>query len=246
LKPVDAGRRPSILRHDEPRAEAVMASERGQVRKVKVWDVPTRLFHWVLALGILAAYLSHEFSTIERHMQIGYVVLTLVVFRLIWGVVGSQTSRFADFVPTPQATLAYVRASLGGRPPKTVGHNPLGSILIYVMLILVAFQAGTGLFANDAIFSEGPLAKLVSDDTSDLLTDWHEQSFWILVGCIAVHVTANVVNELVLREPLIRAMITGNKPLPADTPAPRLRPAWWAVPAVAVAAGVVWYVVTQL
>jgi len=112
--------------------------------------------------------------------------------------------------------------------------------------VLVAFQAGTGLFANDAIFSEGPLAKLVSDDTSDLLTDWHEQSFWILVGCIAVHVTANSLYELVFRQPLIRAMITGTKPVPAEAPAPRLRPAWWAVPALALAAGVVWYVVTRV
>ncbi len=223
-----------------------MASERAQVRKVKVWDVPTRLFHWVLALAILAAYLSHEFSTIERHMQIGYVVLTLVVFRLIWGVVGSQTSRFTDFVPTPRATLGYLRALRQGERLKSVGHNPLGSILIWVMLVLVAFQAGTGLFANDAIFSEGPLAKLVSDDTSDLMTDWHEQSFWILVGCIAVHITANVMSEVVFRQPLIRAMITGTKPVPAEAPAPRLRPAWWAVPALAVAGGAVWYVVTQL
>jgi len=223
-----------------------MASEPEQERPVKIWDVPTRLFHWTLALLILAAYLSHEFSTIQRHMQIGYLVLGLVGFRLIWGVVGSETSRFWNFVPTPGWTAGYLRGLLHGRPPKTVGHNPLGSMLIYLMLVLVAFQATTGLFANDAIFSEGPLAKLVSDDSSDLMTDWHEQSFWILVGCIAVHITANVVSELVFRQPLIRAMITGTKPVPADAPAPRLRPAWWALPALAVAGAAVWYVVTQV
>ena len=223
-----------------------MASEQAGYRPVRIWDVPTRLFHWTLAVAILAAYLSHEFSTIERHMQIGYLVLTLVVFRLIWGVVGSRTARFSSFVPTPGWTAGYVRALARGRPPSTVGHNPLGSILIYLMLILVAFQATTGLFANDAIFSEGPLAKLVSDDTSDLLTDWHTTSFWVLVGAIAVHVVANTLYEVVFRQPLIRAMITGTKPIPADAPAPRLRPLWWAVPALAVAAGAVWYVVTQV
>jgi cytochrome b len=227
-------------------AEDAMASERDGERPVKIWDVPTRLFHWALALSVLAAYLAHDFATIQRHMQIGYVVLTLLAFRVLWGIVGSETSRFWNFVPTPGRTAGYVRGLLRGRPPKTVGHTPLGSILIYVMLVLVAFQATTGLFANDAIFSEGPLAKLVSDDTSDRLTDWHEQSFWILVGCIAVHVTANTLYELVFRQPLIRAMISGKKPLPADTPAPRLRPAWWALPALAVAGGVVWYVVTQV
>jgi len=223
-----------------------MASRHQRERAVKIWDVPTRLFHWTLALAVLAAYLAHDFLTIQRHMQIGYLVLTLVAFRLVWGVVGSETSRFWNFVPTPRSTAGYVRGLLRGRPPKTVGHNPLGSMLIYLMLVLVAFQATTGLFANDAIFSEGPLAKLVSDDTSDLLTDWHEQSFWILVGCIAVHVTANSLYELVFRQPLIRAMITGTKPVPAEAPAPRLRPAWWAVPALALAAGVVWYVVTRV
>ncbi len=223
-----------------------MASEPEQERPVRIWDVPTRLFHWILALSILAAYLSHDFWTIQRHMQIGYIVLALVGFRLIWGVVGSETSRFWNFVPTPRWTADYVRGLRRGRPPKTVGHNPLGSMLIYLMLVLVAFQATTGLFANDAIFSEGPLAKLVSDDTSDLMTDWHEQSFWILVGCIAVHITANVMSEVVFRQPLIRAMITGTKPVPAEAPAPRLRPAWWAVPALAVAGGAVWYVVTQV
>lgn len=227
-----------------------MAGETGRdgsdERRVKVWDLPTRLFHWTLALAILAAYLSHDFLTIQRHMQIGYLVLTLLAFRVVWGLVGSDTSRFWHFVPTPRRTAAYTRELLRGRPPETVGHTPLGSLLIYAMLALVAFQAGTGLFANDAIFSEGPLAKLVSDDTSDLLTDWHETSFWVLVGCIAVHVTANTLYELVLRQPLIRAMITGTKPLPADAPAPRLRPAWWGLPALALAAGAVWYVVTQV
>ena len=84
------------------------------------------------------------------------------------------------------------------------------------------------------------------EPTSDLLTDWHEQSFWILVGCIALHITANTLYELVFRQPLVRAMITGRKPVPRDAPAPRLRPAWWALPALAVAAGAVWYVVTRV
>jgi cytochrome b len=231
---------------DERRGSAGTPPAVRAERPVKIWDLPTRLFHWTLALAILAAYLSHDFWTIERHMQIGYVVLALVGFRLLWGVVGSETSRFWNFVPTPRWTAGYVRGLLHGRPPKTVGHNPLGSMLIYLMLALVAFQAVTGLFANDAIFSEGPLAKLVSDDTSDLMTDWHAQSFWILVGFVAVHITANVVSEVVFRQPLIRAMITGTKPLPADKRAPRLRPTWWALPALAVAGAAVWYVVTQV
>ena len=215
-------------------------------RPVRIWDVPTRVFHWLLATLVAGAYLTQETGQLDRHMTIGYVVLTLVLFRIIWGLIGSDTSRFVNFVPTPGGIARYLRGLVRGRPPKTAGHNPLGALLVYAMLGLVAFQAGTGLFANDAVFTEGPLAKLVDDETSNRLTDLHETSFWILLGLIGVHITANFTYEIVFRQPLIQAMVFGKKPLPADQPAPRLRPVWWAVPALAVAAGIVWYVVTRL
>ncbi len=215
-------------------------------RPVRVWDLPTRVFHWLLATLILAAYLTQDTGQLDRHMTVGYVVLTLVLFRILWGFVGSETSRFARFIPTPGSVGRYLGGLARGRPPKSVGHNPLGSLLVYAMLTLVAFQAATGLFSNDDIFTEGPLAKLVSDGTSDLLTDLHAQSFWILVGFIAVHVVANFAYELVYKQPLIQAMVTGSKPLPSSLPAPRLRPWWVALPVLAVAAVTVWYVVTRL
>jgi len=223
-----------------------MASEREAERPVKIWDVPTRLFHWTLAGLIAATYVAQEAGRLQLHMTIGYVILTLVLFRLLWGLVGSRPSRFATFVPTPRRLARYSAAFVRGRPPSVAGHNPLGAVLIYAMLALVAVQAGSGLFANDDIFTEGPLAKLVSDDASDRLTALHETSFWILIGLIAVHIAANTLYEVVLRQPLIQAMISGTKPLPADEPAPPLRPAWWALPVLAVAAVVVWYVVTRV
>lgn len=223
-----------------------MATKANPERPVRIWDAPTRLFHWLLALLVGAAYLSQELGHIDRHMTIGYVILTLVLFRVLWGFAGSEPSRFASFVPGPRGVIGYLRALLAGRPPKTPGHNPVGALLIFAMLALVAFQASTGLFANDDIFSEGPLAKLVDKDTSDWLTQMHETSFWILLGLVGVHVTANLGYELVLKQPVVRAMVSGSKPLPEAVRAPRLRSPWLALPVLAVAAVTVWYIVTRL
>ncbi len=223
-----------------------MATNPETERAVRIWDVPTRAFHWLLAVLILAAYLTQEFGQLDRHMTIGYVVLTLVLFRILWGIIGSEPSRFVSFMPTPGKVGRYLAALSRGRPPKMAGHNPLGALLIFAMLVLVALQAGTGLFANDDIFTEGPLAKLVSSETSADLTDIHKTSFWILLWCIVAHVVANVGYEVVFRQPVIQAMVTGLKPLPAVIAAPRLRPLWLAVPPLALAGFTVWYVVTQV
>ncbi len=223
-----------------------MTIEAQDERPVRVWDVPTRIFHWLLATLVAGAYIAQETGQLERHMTIGYVVLTLVLFRVLWGFVGSEPSRFGAFVPTPGRLRHYVAGLVRGRPPKIAGHNPLGAVIIFAMLALVAFQAATGLFANDDIFTEGPLAKLVDDDTSDRLTDLHETSFYVLLALIGVHVAANISYELFLRQPVIQAMISGWKPLPERVRAPRLRPLWVALPVVAVAAVTVWYVVTRL
>ena len=215
-------------------------------RPVRIWDLPTRLFHWLLVVLVFLSWLSAEFGHLDRHMTIGYIVLTLVLFRLIWGLVGSEPSRFAAFVRGPGAIGRYTADLARLRPPRSAGHNPLGAVFIVVMLALVAFQASTGLFADDAIFTRGPLAKLVSSETSKMLTSWHKQSFDLLVIVIAVHVAAAVLYEAVFKQKLVRAMFTGRKELPAGTPPPRLASPLLAVPVLAVAAGVVWYVVTKI
>ncbi|TVQ34515.1 MAG: hydrogenase [Geminicoccaceae bacterium] len=223
-----------------------MQDQPTPTRPVKIWDAPTRLFHWLLVVLIFLSWLSMEMGHVDRHMTIGYIVLALILFRVVWGLVGSYPSRFTAFVRGPGAVFGYTKALFLGRPPKTAGHNPLGALAILLMLGLVAFQATTGLFADDAIFTRGPLAKLVDTQTSRMLTRWHKQAFDILVIVIAIHVAAAVLYRVLFKQKLIEAMITGKKDVPAGTAEPRLLHPLWALPAVAFAGTVVWYVVTKI
>lgn len=187
------------------------------LQTVPVWDLPTRLFHWVLA-GLMIAqwWTAEQSSTMDYHVWGGYAVLTLVLFRLIWGFVGSDTVRFSDFVRGPVAALGYVKALLRGETPLYLGHNPMGGWSIVAMLILLLVQAGTGLFANDDILIEGPLYAWVSKDTSDWLTTIHRFNFNLLLAVIAVHITAVLFYLLVKRENLIHPMLSGRKHLPPE------------------------------
>jgi cytochrome b len=213
---------------------------------IMVWDLPTRLFHWILvALVIAQWWTARNFSTMEYHLWGGYALLALVLFRVIWGFAGSDTARFSDFVRGPGVVLAYVKALLRGATPRHLGHNPLGGWSILAMLALLLVQAGTGLFANDDIFIEGPLYSWVSKGTSDWLTTIHRLNFDLLLILIAVHLAAVLFYLLVKRENLIHAMLSGRKSLPpeAAVPAPRLVSPWRGLVALAVAsAGVGWLV----
>jgi cytochrome b len=186
-------------------------------------------------------------GNMDLHMLFGQAVLALVLFRLMWGFVGSSTARFSSFVRGPRPVMEYVRAILRGQVPSTTGHNPAGAVVILVMLGLLLIQGSLGLFGNDDIFSQGPLAAKVSKATSDWLTVLHGQVFTLLLAVVAVHVAA-ALYYLVRGKNLIRPMITGRKPLGGVTgdAAPRLVSPWRAVPVLAVAIGVVWAVVTKV
>lgn len=211
-----------------------------------VWDLPTRLFHWILvALVIAQWWTADSFDTMNYHLWGGYAVLALVLFRLVWGFVGSDTARFRDFVRGPGAALAYVKALPRGDAPRYLGHNPLGGWSIVAMLILLLVQAGTGLFANDDIFIEGPLYSWVSKGTSDWLTTIHRLNFDLLLILIAIHLAAVLFYLLVKRENLIHPMLSGRKHFPSASavPAPRMVSPWRGLVVLAVAsAGVGWLV----
>ncbi len=194
---------------------AKTGAERGGLR---VWDLPVRLFHWTLLAGLAALYATQALGKMDLHARIGEAVLALVLFRLLWGVIGSQTARFTDFVGGGRTVLAYLRQ---GRSP-SAGHNPLGGWMIVALLGGLLLQAGLGLFSNDDILFEGPLAHLVSDGTSSLLTHWHVLLFKILAGLAALHVAAVLAHWLGKGENLILPMLTGHKPWPADRPRPAL------------------------
>jgi len=223
-----------------------MSDQSQNLQTVPVWDLPTRLFHWTLVALRIAQWLTAEFgSAMDWHVWGGYAILALVVFRLIWGFVGSDTARFSDFVQGPSAALEYVKALLRGETPLYLGHNPMGGWSIVAMLILLSIQAGTGLFANDDIMTEGPLYAWVSKGTSDWLTTIHKFNFNLLLLVIAVHISAVLFYLFVKRENLIHPMLSGRKHLPPAlvSAAPRLVNPWLGLAVLAVAVAAVWLLV---
>lgn len=186
------------------------------MQRQRVWDLPIRLFHWLLVASIVFAYASGQLggNLIEWHARTGYFIVGLVVFRLLWGLVGTPTARFASFVRGPTAIAAYLRGEWRG-----IGHNPLGALSVLALLGLVALQAATGLFTNDDIAFEGPLAAWVGKTLSDRFHSWHA---WIqngLLVLVAVHVAAILFYAHVKKENLVKPMITGWSHTPSH-PAP--------------------------
>ena len=211
---------------------------------VTIWDLPVRLFHWTLVVLLGFSWWSAEQGGLwmQYHQWSGYGILTLVTFRLVWGVIGSTHARFADFIRGPRAVLGYLRHLFDRRGGDAwAGHNPLGGWVVLVMLALLLVQVGTGLFATDDILFEGPLNGLVSDDTASTLTGIHYLNFNILLAVIVVHVCAALFYLVYKRENLITAMITGRKRLSAAVAAqPRRTTALgWALLVVVVCGGLV-------
>lgn len=210
------------------------------VRWMKVWDAPTRLFHWALVLLVAGAYATIQIGWIDWHFRCGYAILALLLFRVAWGVVGSDTARFTRFLHNPLSALVHLRHFTRREPDTEIGHNAAGGWMVVLMLALLLFQAGSGLFANDQTFSEGPLAKLVSGAWSDRISGWHVFNFNLVLGLIALHVLAVIAYAVVKRHDLVRPMVTGMKRLPAALAAPRMAPLWLAAVILAIAAGAVW------
>ncbi len=179
-----------------------------------VWDLPLRLFHWLLVLSLGALWASGEagFDWMQYHMYLGYWTLGLIVFRLIWGFVGPKHARFGSFVASPAAIWRYARGLAAGTMIQTVGHNPLGGIMVIVMLVLVCFQITTGLFATDDILWTGPYNGVVSGETADRLTSLHHLNFNFILAAVALHLMAIAFYFLVKKQNLIAAMLHGKKP----------------------------------
>jgi len=216
-----------------------------ETRPVKVWDLPTRVFHWGLLLAIAVAWLSGEQGQFEVHFFAGQVVLTLLLFRLIWGLIGSETVRFGNFVPTPGRLLGYLKAIKDHRTHLIVGHNPVGAAMVFALLVMVGVQVVSGLFAseNTWAFVEGPLAGLIGSDLSEDITSLHKNFlFNILLALVALHVLASLFHLVVKRDNLILPMVTGTKAYPVGaikTP-PRMTSVWLALVILVVSGAVVW------
>ncbi len=210
---------------------------------LNVWDLPTRIFHWSLVISIITCWwTSTENGDMDWHMRCGYAVLALLLFRLLWGVLGSTTALFSSFIASPRAVLEYLAGIRKNETTHHVGHNPAGGWMVMVLLGTALLIATTGLFANDDMFSEGPLAHYVSERISDLATAWHESSFNFLLTLVALHLAAIVFYLLVKKENLVRPMLTGIKRLPPGTRKPDLhtRSVWQALLISGCASGAVW------
>jgi cytochrome b len=187
---------------------------------VRVWDLPTRLFHWVLAASVIGLVITAKTGNMVWHFRLGYLVLGLLAFRLVWGLVGGRWSRFASFVYGPGAVWRYLR----GRPRHDewldVGHSPLGALSVFALLAILLVQVGTGLVADDEIANLGPLNRYVSTETALSATSWHKSwGQWLVIGLTALHVLAVLFYLLVRRNNLVRAMWAGDKVLPPHVPA---------------------------
>lgn len=176
--------------------------------RVKLWDLPTRLFHWLLVILIVAAIATGKIggNAMVWHGRIGLAILGLIAFRLAWGLVGSTYARFASFLPTPSSISEYLRGQWRG-----LGHNPLGALSVLGLLAVIAAQVGTGLFSNDDIAFRGPLFGLIDKDFSDTLTTFHRQIINALIALIALHLCAIAFYTHVRKDNLVKPMITGWK-----------------------------------
>ncbi|MFD2113560.1 cytochrome b/b6 domain-containing protein [Thiorhodococcus fuscus] len=209
-----------------------------QKNRITLWDLPTRITHWALFVLVALAFVTGLTggNLVTWHGWMGLAILGLVVFRLVWGVLGSTYARFSTFVRGPSAILDYLRGRWHG-----LGHNPLGALSVLTLLALLSFQCLTGLFATDDIAFEGPLRNLVDTDTSAWLSSLHRQAIWPIGGLVCLHVCAILFYTFVHRDNLVIPMLSGKKEI-SD---PDARSATGGGPiafvlAVAIAAAAVW------
>lgn len=232
---------------DRASADPIGAEQRGTTgapTAPRIWDLPLRLFHWTLSLAVAVSLytgLSGGFEEMDWHQRSGYVVLGLIMFRLLWGFVGTRHARFGSFLRGPGAVLAWSRGALRRSPPESVGHNPLAGWNIVLLLLALGVQAVTGLFSSDDLFVEGPLTHLVDSETVSLATSIHAWGPWTIGVLVGLHLLALLVHRFAFGERIILAMITGRRrDAPADAGIQSQRLPAALVLAAAVGAGVWW------
>lgn len=186
--------------------------------RVRIWDLPTRLFHWLLAVCVVGLVITGNIggNAMTWHFRLGYGVLTLLLFRLVWGFAGGHWSRWSRLALAPAQVMAYLRGRLPGGP----GHNPLGSWSVLCMLLWLLLQVSTGLLSDDEISNAGPLSALVSGATVSAATAWHKgPGKLVLLVLVLTHLGAIVWYRVHRREALVPPMLHGDKALSEPVPA---------------------------
>jgi cytochrome b len=189
---------------------------------IRIWDLPTRLFHWILVVLLFTSWLSAQENWMRLHVVCGLSVLTLLLFRLIWGIIGSDTARFSHFLAHPFEAVRHLMHLRRREPDTEAGHNAAGGWMVIGLLAILFVQVGTGLCANDDVLTEGPLARFVGKERSDWLTHIHDLNFNLIEIAVALHVLAIIAYRVLKGHNLLLPMITGKKRLPGATRAPRM------------------------
>jgi cytochrome b len=215
------------------------------VRRIPVWDVPLRMFHWALAALVVFSFVTGTVggSWLEWHMKSGYTILALLIFRLAWGVMGSDTARFTSFLRGPRSAWVYLQGLRSSEARHAFGHNPLGGWSVVAMLLALLAQAISGLMADDEIATQGPLAVKVSNAVVAKMSALHGYNRWTLVALVALHVAAIAYYQWGRRVDLIGPMVHGSVAIDRDVTPPVQRPAWLAAVVLAIAAAAVYALV---
>ncbi|MBT9553082.1 MAG: cytochrome b/b6 domain-containing protein [Hydrogenophaga sp.] len=189
---------------------------------VRVWDLPTRLFHWALVGCVIGLVVTANVggNWMNWHLRLGYTVLSLLLFRLVWGFVGGRWSRFSSFIYGPATVLAYLRGD--GRPEHRVGHSPLGMLSVLALLCILLAQVGTGLIADDEIAYTGPLVRFVSGETISQASSYHKNvGKFIVIGLVVLHLLAIAFYKVVKKDNLVGPMVSGDKTVVVPVPSAR-------------------------
>lgn len=192
------------------------------LRAVRVWDAPTRLFHWLIAVLVAVAYATWRLNWMVWHARAGETLLALLIFRLLWGFFGSETARFSRFIASPRTAARYLAHVLRREPDRQVGHNPVGGWMVLILLFLLLGETLTGLYVANDVADVGPLTEMSPAPVANTIEALHAILWDALLAAIVLHVLAILAYAAVKGQNLLRPMITGAKLLPASVPAPRI------------------------
>lgn len=180
--------------------------------KKLIWDIPTRLFHWGIVITLCYSWYSMEIEgDLDHHFLSGYTALGLILFRIIWGIIGSRYAKYGSFIYKPSEFIAYLKGFFNRDGGKYAGHNPLGGLSVFALLVVILIQTGTGMFADDEYYYFAPLNDYVSGSTAGRITEFHGANAKVILGLAVLHILAILFYRLYKREKLVLAMITGKK-----------------------------------
>lgn len=191
-----------------------------KMHAIRVWDLPTRLFHWALAACVVGLVVSANVggNWMNWHLRLGYTVLTLLLFRLVWGFIGGHWSRFSSFLFGPGALIAYLQGR--SEPADRVGHTPLGALSVFALLAVLLLQVGSGLISDDEIAFFGPLVSFVSGDTVRSATSYHKNvGKYLILGLVGLHLVAITFYKVIKKQGLVQPMLLGDKLVNEQVPA---------------------------